>query len=164
MHNRPQVGSDEPTWPDHAAPQPQPWPQPSRAMSPTTPHMHFKPPTPPPYPQAPRGARSALRPSAAIVARSLYGVARLVPVTLAIVEGLLLVRIVLLLLAANPDAGFSSWIYALTAPLVAPFQGVFPGASGSQGHVLDTTAILAVIVYAIVARVVGAVVRAFTRP
>jgi uncharacterized protein YggT (Ycf19 family) len=163
MHNRPQVGSDEPTWPDHATPQPQPWPQPGRAMSPATPHMHYKPPTPP-YPQSPRGARSALRPSAAIVARSLDGMARLVLVALAIVEGLLFVRIVLLLLAANPDAGFSSWIYALTAPLVAPFQGVFPGASGSQDHVLDTTAILAVIVYALVARVVGAVVRVFTRP
>ena len=115
MHNRPQVGSDEPTWPGHAAP-PQPWPQPSQAM-------------PPPYSQSPRGASSAWRPSAAIVARGLSGVARLVPIALAIVEGLLFVRIVLLLLAANPEAGFSSWIYALTTPLVAPFHGVFPGAS-----------------------------------
>src|SRR5690242_2964804 len=105
MHNRPQVGSDEPTWPGHAAP-PQPWPQPSQAI-------------PPQYPPSPRGAHDAWRPSAATVTRSFYRVARLVPLALAIVEGLLLVRIVLLLLAANPGAGFSSWIYALTAPLVA---------------------------------------------
>ena len=154
MHERPRVGPDEPTWPDHATSQPQPWLQPSQAM----------PPVPPPYPQSPRGARYVIHPSAAIVARSLYSVARLVPLALAIVEGLLLVRIVLLLLAANPDAGFSSWIYALTAPLVAPFQGVFPSASPGQGHVLDMTAILAIVVYAIAARVVGAVVRAFARP
>ncbi|HEV8194077.1 MAG TPA: YggT family protein [Ktedonobacterales bacterium] len=164
MHNRPPVGPDEPTWPDHATMQPQPWLQPGRAIPPAAPHMHFMAPAPPPYPQSPRGARYASRLMGATVARSLYSVARLVPLALPIVEGLLLVRIVLLLLAANPDAGFSRWIYALTAPLVAPFQGVFPGASGGQGHVLDTTAILAMVVYAIVARVVGAVVRVFTRP
>lgn len=150
MHNRPQVGSDEPTWPGRATP-PQPWPQPSQAMA-------------PPYSQSPRGASSAWRPSAAIIARGVYRVVRLVPIALAIVEGLLLVRIVLLLFAANPEAGFSSWIYALTAPLVAPFHGVFPGSSPGQGHVLDMTAILAMFVYAIMARVVGAVVRALARP
>jgi len=159
MHNRPQVGSDEPTWPGHATP-PQPWPQPSQAMPPATPRMRY---VPPPFPQSPRRARDAWRPSGALVARSLYHVVRLVPVALAIVEGLLFVRIVLLLLAANPAAGFSSWIYALTTPLVAPFYGVFPAASAGQGHVLDMTAILAMIVYAVVARVVGAVVRAFAR-
>ena len=160
MHNRPQVGSNDPTWPGHATP-PQPWPQPSRVMPPATPRMRYR---PPPYPQSSRGPSDAWRPSAATVARSLHGVARLVPIALAIVEGLLFVRIVLLLLAANPAAGFSSWIYALTTPLVAPFYGVFPAASAGQGHVLDMTAILAMMVYAIVARVVGAVVRVFTRP
>jgi uncharacterized protein YggT (Ycf19 family) len=150
MHNRPQVGSDEPTWPGNASP-PQPWPQPRQAMA-------------PPYSPSPRGTSFAWRPSAATVARSLYRVARLVPIALAIVEGLLLVRIVLLLFAANPAAGFSSWIYALTTPLVAPFYGVFPGASPGQGHVLDMTAILAMFVYAVLARVVGAVLRALARP
>lgn len=160
MHNTPQVGSNEPTWPGHTTP-PQPWPLPNQAVPPATPRMRSM---PPPYPQSPRGPSDAWCPSATAVARSVYGVVRLVPIALAIVEGLLFVRIVLLLLAANPAAGFSSWIYALTTPLVAPFYGVFPGASPGQGHVLDMTAILAMIVYAVVARVVGAVIRAVARP
>jgi uncharacterized protein YggT (Ycf19 family) len=105
-----------------------------------------------------------MRQSYAFVSRSLYGVAQLVSLALVIVEGLLIVRIALLLLAANPDAGFSSWIYGLTAPLVAPFQGVFPSiGSGGQSIVLDTAAILAMIVYAILARIVEAVLRLFAR-
>jgi uncharacterized protein YggT (Ycf19 family) len=88
---------------------------------------------------------------------------QLIGLALGIVEALLLVRIVLLLLAANPDAAFSSWIYGWTAPLVAPFQGVFPNAAGSQGTVLDVAAILAMIVYALLARVVEAAIRILAR-
>src|SRR5262249_49984081 len=116
------------------------------------------------YQQPPRGVRYPMRESYAFVSRSLSGVAQFVSLALALVEGLLIIRIVLLVLAANPDAGFSSWIYGLTAPLVAPFQGVFPAVgSGGQGSVLDTAAILAMIVYAIAARVVEVVLRLFAR-
>lgn len=88
---------------------------------------------------------------------------QLISLALGIVETVLLVRIVLLLLAANPTAEFSSLIYGWTAPLVAPFQGVFPNVVGSQGFVVDAAAILAMIVYAILARVVEAVVGLLSR-
>lgn len=65
-----------------------------------------------------------------------------------VVEALILIRAVLELLAANPDAGFTSLIYTITDPLVAPFQGVFPSPQ-SHGNVLDLAAILAIIVYAL---------------
>ncbi len=104
-----------------------------------------------------------MRQSYALVSRSLFGIAQLVSLATAIIEGVLLVRIVLLFLAANPDAGFSSWIYGLTAPLVAPFQGVFPNVVGSQGNVIDAAAILAMIVYAIAARIVEAIIRGLAR-
>jgi len=74
-------------------------------------------------------------------------VARIVYLILGILETLLLIRLLLKLLAANPDAGFSSLIYGLTAPFVAPFQGVFPD-SGARGSVLELSTILAMIVYA----------------
>src|SRR5260221_9483723 len=87
-----------------------------------------------------------MRQSYAFVSRGLYGVAQLVSLALVIVEGLLIVRIALLLLAANPDAGFSSWIYGFTAPLVAPFQGVFPSIGGDgQGILLGTAGTLAMV-------------------
>ncbi|HEX6544226.1 MAG TPA: YggT family protein [Ktedonobacterales bacterium] len=66
-----------------------------------------------------------------------------------IIEVLIVIRALLELLAANPDAGFSSFIYGITDPLVAPFQGVFP-TPHTNGSVLDMAAILAIIVYALV--------------
>lgn len=86
-----------------------------------------------------------------------------IALALGIVEMLLIIRIVLLLLAANPDATFSTLIYGWTTPLVAPFQGVFPNAVGSQGSVIDVAAILAMIVYALLARLAEAAVRIVTR-
>jgi len=65
-----------------------------------------------------------------------------------IVEALILIRLVLELLAANPNAGFTNLIYSITDPLVAPFQGVFPSPQ-THGNVLDLAAVLAIIVYAL---------------
>jgi uncharacterized protein YggT (Ycf19 family) len=65
-----------------------------------------------------------------------------------IVEALLIIRIVLEALAANPNAGFTSFMYNITNPLVSPFQGVF-ATPQSHGSVLDVAAILAIIVYAL---------------
>ena len=65
-----------------------------------------------------------------------------------IIEALIVIRLILKLLAANPDAGFSSFIYGITNPLVAPFQGVF-ATPQSHGSILDMAAILAIIVYAL---------------
>ena len=65
-----------------------------------------------------------------------------------IVEALILIRLVLELLAANPVAGFTSLIYNITDPLVAPFRGVFPSPQ-THGNVLDLAAVLAIIVYAL---------------
>ena len=104
-----------------------------------------------------------MRQSYAFVSRSLYGVAQLIGLAVGIIEALLLVRIVLLFLAANPDAGFSNWVYGLTTPLVAPFQGVFPNVVGGQGNVIDAAAILAMVVYAITGRLVEAIIRGLAR-
>ena len=162
MQNRPPVGHDDPTWPGYATPQPQQrvqlgW----RPISPSTqPTQSISPPST--YQQPPQGVRYPIRPSFATVSRSLSSLSQLVSVVLALIEGLLIMRIVLLLLAANPDAGFSSWIYGLSAPLVAPFQGVFPSIGG-WGHLLDMSAILAIVVYAIIARVAETVLRLLAR-
>ena len=42
-----------------------------------------------------------------------------------IVEALLAIRFVLKLLGANAEAGFASFIYRISDPLVAPFVGLF---------------------------------------
>jgi hypothetical protein len=70
-----------------------------------------------------------------------------------VIETLILIRFILKLLAANPGAGFSSFIYTLTAPLVAPFQGVFP-TPASNGSVAEIASLLAIIIYALISWVI----------
>lgn len=100
-------------------------------------------------------------------ARLLHAGAQVIALVLGIVEVVLLVRIVLLFFGANPTAAFTSLIYGWSGPLVAPFQGVFPNVvpngTGAAGGVLDAAAILAMIVYAIGARVAEAVLRMLAR-
>lgn len=79
-----------------------------------------------------------------------YRTERIIYFILGIVETFLVIRLILKLLAANPDAGFSRLIYGVTNPLVGPFQGVFPDASARSGT-LDLAALLAIVVYALLA-------------
>jgi hypothetical protein len=76
--------------------------------------------------------------------------ARLVYFVFGLLEVLLLFRLVLKLLAANPSAGFTTLVYQLSDPFVALFRGVFPTPAAS-GSVLELFTILAMIVYAVIA-------------
>jgi uncharacterized protein YggT (Ycf19 family) len=90
-------------------------------------------------------------PAEAAQARRIYAVARagqIIYLILGILETFLVIRFVLKLLAANPVASFTSFIYALTEPFVMPFEGVFPTPQ-TQGTALDLAAVLAMIVYAL---------------
>ena len=74
---------------------------------------------------------------------------RLVWFLLELVNFLLLLRVVFRFLGAR-DVGFASFLYSLTNPLVAPFVGIFPAPSAG-GAYIDTAAIVAMVVYALVA-------------
>ena len=67
-----------------------------------------------------------------------------------VLEGLLAIRFILKLLGASEAAGFTSFIYNVTAPLLAPFAGMF-GTPQSDGSVLEIHTIVAIVVYALVA-------------
>ena len=66
-----------------------------------------------------------------------------------VVEALLLFRFFLRLLAANPGAGFTEFIYALSYPFAAPFLYVFR-ATQVGGSVFEWTTLLAMFVYWVV--------------
>ena len=66
------------------------------------------------------------------------------------IEVILAIRFVLRLFGANAQAGFAQLVYGVTAPLVAPFQGLF-GTVQSEGSVLESATLVALIVYALVA-------------
>ncbi len=79
-----------------------------------------------------------------------YRAVQLVYWVFGLIEGLILVRFVLKALGANPSAGFAQFIYGITAPLVAPFYGLF-GNPSAQGSVLELHSIVALIVYGLLA-------------
>jgi uncharacterized protein YggT (Ycf19 family) len=67
-----------------------------------------------------------------------------------IVDVVLLVRMVLKLLGANPHAGFSSFIYTISDALLVPFRGILPTTTVSGQSVFEMSALIAIIVYALV--------------
>ena len=67
-----------------------------------------------------------------------------------IINGLLLIRLVLKLLGANPHAGFSNWIYNVTAIFLAPFRNILPTIGNDQSQ-LEMSVVLAILVYALAA-------------
>ena len=69
---------------------------------------------------------------------------------LGIMEALLITRVILKLLAANPEAGFVRVIYDRSALFVAPFQGIFP-TPATQNSVLELSSLVAIAVYALIA-------------
>lgn len=82
--------------------------------------------------------------------KPLYRGTQIVYYILGLVEVLLAFRLVLKLLGANAGAGFTSFIYSVTAPFAAPFVAVFK-VSKAQGSVFEWTTILAMFVYWVVA-------------
>jgi hypothetical protein len=79
-----------------------------------------------------------------------YRVVQMVYWVFGLIEGLIAIRFILKALGANPSAGFAQFIYGITAPLVAPFYGLF-GNPAAQGSVFELHSIVALIVYALLA-------------
>jgi hypothetical protein len=78
--------------------------------------------------------------------KPLYRGTQIVYYILGLIEALLAFRFVLKLLGANPDAGFSSFIYGVTYVFAAPFLNVFH-ITQVAGTVLEWTTLLAMVVY-----------------
>ena len=74
-----------------------------------------------------------------------------------VLEALLAIRFVLKLLGANEAAGFTSFVYGITAPFLAPFAGIF-GTPQADGSVLELHTLVAIVIYALVAWLVAKVV------
>lgn len=82
--------------------------------------------------------------------KPLYRGTQIVWYILGILEMLLAFRFVLKLLAANPSAGFSSFIYNISYPFATPFLNVFH-VTRIEGSVFEWTTLLAMLVYLIIA-------------
>lgn len=82
--------------------------------------------------------------------KPIYRGTQIVWYILGLIEVLLLFRFVLKLLGANPDAGFSSFIYGVTYIFAAPFLNVFR-ITYVEGSIFEWTTLLAMFVYWVIA-------------
>jgi hypothetical protein len=69
---------------------------------------------------------------------------------LGVIEVILAFRILLKLLGANTQSGFTSLIYSVSNPFALPFAGIL-GITGVSNMVLEWSTLIAMAVYAIVA-------------
>ena len=72
-----------------------------------------------------------------------------------VLELLLAVRVVLHLIGVNADNGFANFIYVLSGPFVALFASLLKNPALSTTAVLEITTLIAMIVYAIAAWIIG---------
>ena len=82
--------------------------------------------------------------------KPLYRGTQIVWYILGLIEVLLVFRFVLRLLGANPDAGFTNFIYGVTHIFAAPFLNVFR-ISQVSGSIFEWTTLLAMLVYWVLA-------------
>ncbi|HVS58636.1 MAG TPA: YggT family protein [Candidatus Saccharimonadales bacterium] len=68
-----------------------------------------------------------------------------------LVEIFLAIRVILRFFAANPTNGFVQWVYNSTDALMQPFRGIFPTANIGNNHIIDFSALFAMVIYGLIA-------------
>jgi uncharacterized protein YggT (Ycf19 family) len=91
--------------------------------------------------------------------------ARFVTFLFGVLQVALILRIILLLLVANPGNDVVQLILTITDPFVEPFRGMFQldRVTADQGSTLDIAAIVALIGWSLVELLVLALIRVFDR-
>ncbi|MDC3413581.1 YggT family protein [Aquibacillus sp. 3ASR75-11] len=74
----------------------------------------------------------------------------LINLVIGIAQFILGLRIVLKLFGANEVAPFVSWTYQTSAPLLYPFEGIFPTRSLDGGFIIEFSSLFALIVYTLI--------------
>jgi len=81
--------------------------------------------------------------------RGLLKISQFIWLGFGVLEGLISLRILLKLIAANPQSPFAHLIYEITRPFLAPFVGLTPSPA-ANGVVLEIHSIVALFVYALI--------------
>jgi YggT family protein len=87
-----------------------------------------------------------------------WTVTRVITLLFTVLEVLLLIRFGMKLLGANPQQALVAGLYAITEPLVRPFQGIWP--QTNTPVVFDLPALLAIVFLFLIAALVVGLVRA----
>lgn len=79
-----------------------------------------------------------------------------------LVNAVIALRFIFLLFGANQEAGFTGVIYAVSAPFVAPFVGIF-GEPVLGDLVIEASSLLAIVIYLLVGWIISKILTV-TRP
>lgn len=82
--------------------------------------------------------------------KKIFRINQIIWYILGFVEVLLAFRIALKALGANPNSGFTSFIYSITGPFALPFRGIL-GESIDGSSLLEWSSVFAVVVYLVIA-------------
>ncbi|MBI4079343.1 MAG: YggT family protein [Candidatus Levybacteria bacterium] len=74
---------------------------------------------------------------------------RLTDVVFSVIALMLTLRVILRLLAANPQTPFVTWVYSASDGLISPFRGMFPNLALSNTAFFDIVAVVSLVVYAV---------------
>lgn len=78
-----------------------------------------------------------------------------------VIYGLLAIRLMLALFAANNSAGFVQLIKTVTDPFYTPFKGIVPSLSAEGGFTLALPIIVAIVVYMLLHLAINGLLRIF---
>ncbi len=104
---------------------------------------------PPPTPGSGSASAGVEQGSAPVVGSYNFRFAAIVGFIVGVVDILIAGRFLGKLLGASSQSAFVNFIYNVTAPLVAPFAGIF-GDTGSKANLFETASVVAVVVYAVI--------------
>ncbi|MCL6096726.1 MAG: YggT family protein [Patescibacteria group bacterium] len=76
-----------------------------------------------------------------------------------LIELIIGLRIIFEMFGANPSTPFVSWLYEVSRTLLYPFQGIFPSPVLRGGFVLDMSAVVALLIYALIAYFISELIR-----
>jgi uncharacterized protein YggT (Ycf19 family) len=88
---------------------------------------------------------------------------RIVWFVVALIDALLVMRFLFRMMGASPSAEFVRFVYAITQPLIAPFQGIF-NTTGQGAYIFEPESLVALIVYSLLGWAVVALLRILLSP
>lgn len=81
---------------------------------------------------------------------------------LAVVEVFLGIRFLFKLFGANPNNGFVSWVYDMSAALLEPFRGIFSARVFENQYILEFSTLFAMLMYGLLALLIIALINIVT--
>jgi uncharacterized protein YggT (Ycf19 family) len=80
-----------------------------------------------------------------------------------LITALIAIRFLLKALGASSQAQFVAFVYGVTGPLVAPFQGIFP--TSAQGYyILEPSSLIAIVIYLLIGWAIVTLIKIATAP